>query len=366
MYLNTSLREFLKKNPSITDIREMDKGVDGAKSALEKSDYLLNIVTSLKIGKHVKLLDRDTDEEVLGIITEIKFPNNDDGLFTLSKYRIKLAFAGNDDLIEKSLAALRGMDADFSTHMPDFIPGQKVEDYSSIVREKMRRRIQEFDSAPKGEMTIVRNLLEGNIYKACEIAATDKVGYPILYTDAEGNRKRAVNIKSSITSDEIRMMPVSFNYKDALQYVREHRSDFERPGLSKSLELLSGNRSDDEKEERFKIIIKNNADYAFVTMKGTKQANNGLIVNGEIFDLGEKTSDDSLKIKLSGTRSVMSASVNLDQLEEFMEKLVSGGHIGKFYISNHNPEIIQELKEKNKMMNGFQQNNSDIDMKMTG
>ncbi|MEA9392206.1 strawberry notch C-terminal domain-containing protein [Acerihabitans sp. TG2] len=355
----------LNKKPSLLEIRNMDKGVDGAKTALEKSDYLLSTLTSLKIGKHIKLFDKDTEEETYGVIAEIHFPNNDDGLFTLSKYRLKLAFAGKDELVEKSLAALRGMDAEFSTHLPDFMPGKAIEEYPPILRDRVSKRIQEFDIAPKGEMTLVRNLLEGNIYRACEMAATEGVGYPILYTDADGNRKRAVNIKAAITPDEIKHMPIAFTAKDAIQYVREHRSNLQRPGLSKKIEFFNTNRREQDSDEGIRIVILNHIDDVNVFVKGTKQANNGLITNGRIFDIGEKTPSESLGIKLSGNRNSMTCTFDIVILDEFMERLVSGAHISKFYISEHHADILQDLKSKNQIAKEFR-NNTTIDMKMTG
>lgn len=359
-------RSLIKQSPSLEAIRSIEKGIDGAKTALIKSDYLLNTITSLKIGRQVEMMDKDTDKNVYGVIAEIQFPSDNKDVFTLSKYRIKLAIPGKDELIEKSLAALRGMDAVFKNSFPDLVPGKSIDDYLPMLRAKVRNSIQAFDIAPRGELTIQRNLLEGNIYRACEMAATESVGHPILYTDETGNRKRAVNVKASLSVDQIRSLPVGFNAKDAMKYILEYRANSSIPNLSSKVQLFSVNQRDMEEDEGIKITVHRRNDFAIVQVKGTKFANNALISNGHIFDLGEKTEPGSMGVQLSGNRTTMKCEVDIQNLGEFLSRLETGHHLGKFYVPNPNPDILNELKMQNQSERENKKNNGGYEMKMTG
>ena len=68
--------------------------------------------------------------------------------------------------------------------------------------------------------------------------------------------------------------------------------------------------------------------------------------DGSIFDLGEKSPDHSMRLKLSGTRSHMQVDVPRDQMPDLLKRLQANRHVGKFYVPSPDHEVLKALKTR--------------------
>ncbi len=337
---------------SLTEISKLEDAL-GAKSALEKSEYLIKTMDFYKAGRHVEFTDADTSDIRVGVIAEIDFPRERSQLFLLSKYRMKIAFAGDEKLTEMSLASLRARNTSLDNYArADIDPDKTLEQYYYQQRKEIEATELEFNNAPTGLLTKQKFLLEGNIYRACEIAAEQQMGYPVLYTDVDGNRKRAVLMKEHITPDHLNALPLSMNANDTFSYINEFIKE-DHPDRSEhiknnALQLFDSPSKSLEDGKGVKLIWRPSRNCFDLSICGIKSQNNNLISNSLIFDVGEKTPHDSLAIKISGNRVCMKGVVKVEDLEKLLTRLENGKHIGKFYIPSPKLEIINELKQKNK------------------
>ncbi|WP_240533940.1 hypothetical protein [Aeromonas veronii] len=76
------------------------------------------------------------------------------------------------------------------------------------IKRQAEQVMAEFDAAPDGKVIRTQYVLQGNIFRACELASKQKLGSPILFTDEEGNRQRAVLLKDRITPDMVKALPI--------------------------------------------------------------------------------------------------------------------------------------------------------------
>ncbi|HII2980335.1 TPA: strawberry notch C-terminal domain-containing protein [Yersinia enterocolitica] len=328
------------------------KDAQGAKSALERSEYLIKSMDYYKAGRHIEFPDPDTSGMRVGVIAEVDFPRERSQLFFLSKYRMKIAFAGDEKLTEMSLASLRARGASLDSYIrADIDPDKTLEQYYYQQRKAIEATELEFNNAPTGLLTKQKFLLEGNIYRACEIAAEQQMGYPVLYTDVDGNRKRAVLMKEHITPDHLNALPLSMNAKDAYSYInefiKEDHPDRSQHIQNNALQLFDSPEKTMADGKGLKLIWRPNNNCFDLSISGIKSQNNNLVSNSLIFDVGENTPYDSLAIKISGNRVCMKGGVKMADLEKLLTLLEKGKHIGKFYIPNPKLEIIKELQQKN-------------------
>ncbi len=196
-------------------------------------------------------------------------------------------------------------------------------------------------------------VLSGNIYRAVELAAKNNLGRPILYTDEHGNRQRAVLMRSHITAEKIKSLPMGMDQDDVLAYIEESdkrlkNARLEQPGMRQP-ELRMCDNSLMEGPEDGGVYIERVGPNYRMRMPGTKSAVGRLMSDGRIFNIGAKTDSDSLRLDLVGTRKQMACDLDASQLPELLKRLQNGGHFGKFYIGGMDMDIVKHLQQKNRV-----------------
>jgi len=323
----------------------------GAKNAKERADWLIDNITSLKPGISVNYRDPIKGDRK-GVVTSVEMPRAKDDFFLLGNYRLKVVFPGEERPHDLSLATLRAQEEKlFNNYW--FTLDKKEWDRSAMQRRQSETLLQEFDDAPDGKVLRSQLVLQGNIFRACEMAAQEGIGFPVLYTDAEGNRQRGVLLREYITPEKVKSMPVGLDHQDVHDYIKEYlRAD--RPDHRER--LLGGNRA----LAVYNTAVKNMEDGDGIALKASRDGRNMILLtpgtarragtlmkDGAIFDLGEANArEGSLKLKLTGTRSGMRASVEMDQVGDLLRYLQSNKHVGKFYVPNPDPDILRLLKER--------------------
>lgn len=344
-----------KEVTSVMSIRSLKGISEGAKKALEHSDYILENIKYMRIGKQLELVDSETEKSYKAIIVDISFPKYEKDCFQLSKYRFSFASPGRDNLINQSLSVLykdnvslrygNGLEIDYR---------KTAEKYAWHERKLFDRTAQEYNDATGGKLLLRRNTLEGNIYRASELAVQQNMGYPALYTDENGNRKRAIMVKPKFSPSDIKSIPLSLKAIEASNYVTEWIAKnmpvtgsgiYSLPALK-----LTNYSSMDRGKEFIEIKVSGIKESEFnfkLLVNGTKSANNGLITNGTIFTIEGSSREDSLGLILTGNRTEMSSNVPSSQLPGLLNKLQAGKYVGNFYIHSPDKELIDALKKKN-------------------
>lgn len=146
-----------------------------------------------------------------------------------------------------------------------------------------------------------RNLLVGNLYSALQIADSQGLGHPVIYTTEAGARERGVLLYDDVDLALLRSQPVLLRRADQLQrFVDDHRA-----GNTVLVACGTGGRP-----EHFKRGV----DFVLTLKDGELS----LSVPGAHSRNGKLLHDSrwaSLDITLEGTRAALSGPIPPDRLE---------------------------------------------------
>lgn len=348
--LPTKLRESEEPLSVLLD----GKDVAGAKGAKERADWLLTNLDAFRPG--VRLTHEDPFKgERKGVITSVELPKDKEDFFLLSKYRAKVAFPGEDRVREITLATVRTQGKDLFSGSWISLDADKMATMPHIKRQA-EQVMAEFDAAPDGKVIRTQYVLQGNIFRACELASKQKLGSPILFTDEEGNRQRAVLLKDRITPDMVKAMPIGLDARDICDYIDEYldpkHPEFRQRSMYGSFRIYDAGVKDMKKGEGIMFEVLNGGDAFRLSIPGTKSRAGALMTDGTIFDIGQKTPEGSLRLKLSGTKSYMQVDVDRDDLRSLMELMQRNHHVGKFYVPEPDHDVIKALKERFRLEHG--------------
>lgn len=344
-YLRSHLpKKYEKSEDTLVKILE-NKDVQGAKAAYEKVLWLVSNLDHFKPGLKVTLTD-PIKGEITGVIAEVDFPWEKDEIYLLSRYSARVAIPGEETLKDYSLATFRSMGLELKDNAYCLINKENLalRGYSATVK----RTLDEFDDVPEGQLTRSQLLLQGNLFRAVELAATKRWGSPILFTDEEGNRNRAVILHSQVTPEMVREIPIGFNGQDMADYVAEFfnrsRSDYQERVRSGTLKIFDSGVAQMDPGEGIVIENLSGAHRFRLSIPGGKQRSGNLLTDGALFDIGKDTPAGSLRLKLSGNKKTMAAEFDAQELPLVLDRLERGRHLGKFYLPSPDHEVIKTLK----------------------
>lgn len=341
-----------KYRDSDADLNTLLEGKDvmGAKNARDRADWIIANLEAFKPG--VKIAHDDMFKgETFGVITAVEFPRDIDEAFLLSRYRAKVAFPGDEKTRELTLAAIYNQSKSLAAGAWFAI---EPESSGARVLPYIKRQIDEllsaFDTEPDGKVVRTQYVLQGNIFRACELANSQKMGSPILYTDENGDRLRAVLLKDRVTPDMVKSIPIGLDARDVADYIEEfldpsHADHHQRSALG-GVKFFDAPVKDMERGKGISFALGRNRDCFDMIVPGTKSRAGALLADGAIFQIGESTPASSLGLKLAGDRSAMSVSVPRILMPLLLERLQRGHHVGKFYIPSPDQETLSILKER--------------------
>jgi len=309
-----------------------------AKKAAEKADWLIGCVERYRPGTLVTvqdLLRGDRD----GFIVRAEFPKTHGESFLLSKYRMSVLFPGEEKPQEVTLATVRSQGSTLGAVWA-----------SSDGQERTTWLMRRFDDEGLGNRTRTVHVLRGNLFRACEMASRERLGAPVLYTDEQGIRHRAVLLKDKVTPEMVKAIPIAFDARDLVAYVTEylrpdHHDAAQRRHFGK-LRIFNSSVKMMEPGEGIELTLLNKATGFRLSLPGTKAQAGLLMTDGAIFDLGERSEENGLRLALTGTRTVMRAEVEMERFAQLLTLLQSRRHISKFYIPDPDTEIIATLKAR--------------------
>ncbi|WDK43521.1 strawberry notch C-terminal domain-containing protein (plasmid) [Xanthomonas campestris pv. campestris] len=224
-----------------------------------------------------------------GVMVDITLPNNEKKMHNPGQYTVLIAVPGQSQLVERSLYALME-DPAFSTR-PVGSPASGL--------------WEAFDAAPAGLITRTRCVLDGNLFKAAQMAAANKIGSCVMYTDQHGARHRGVMLNAGIRPDHINSLRVRIETPSVASWLIQEHPDIQ----------LSTNSQGEYELDRH-AAIERDGPLLKMTVPGTK-AWGGKYFSSE--PLCELTGE------FAGTRAYMVARFSPDKLPEVLRILTSIG-----------------------------------------
>jgi hypothetical protein len=314
--------------------------------AKEKQKFLFDNVEYFKPGASVIYSDL-LKGDLKGVVTQVYFPTSSDDVFLLSKYTMKVVFPGDDRPKDISLATLFNQGQNLLQSSYRSIDPEKMEKYA-YARSQASQTLQTFDEVPDGKITRRAHVLQGNIFRACELARQQALGAPILFSDSEGNRQRAVLLKDRITPEKVKALPIAMDAKDIMAYVDEflkpEHPDHRSRAMFGGLRIYDASVKDMKKGDGIMFEVLNGGRDFRLTLPGTKSRAGRLMTDGAIFDVGDKSASDGLRLKLSGTKAFMSVDICREQMPAVLRLMQINGHVGKFYLPEPDHNVIKALK----------------------
>ena len=318
------------------------------KKAKEKQQFLMQNLPYFKPGASVTFDDLFKGE-AHGIVTSVDFPTNRDDCFLLSKYMMKVVFPGEERAKEVSLATLFNQEQTLMARSYRVIDLDRMERFANV-KASANLVLREFDEVPDGKVTRRTHVLQGNLFRACELASTQKLGAPILFSDAGGNRQRAVLLRDRITPDMVKSLPIGLDAMDIHAYIEEFlrpdHPDHRSRAQYGALRIYDSGVKDMKKGEGIMFEVLNGGRDFRLTMPGTKGRAGALLTDATIFDVGEKTAPGGLALKLNGTRASMQVDVSREVMPVLLRRLQVNNHIGKFYLPVPDQTILRTLKDR--------------------
>ncbi len=165
-------------------------------NAVQKMQHRLKVLADVMGGLYVGAVAKftnDDGEADFGIVTRVTVPDNPKHIHLLGAYELAFAVPGKQSLVERTLYSLQD-DAVFRV-MPRS---------AGTERDAMSR----FDRAQAGMFKMRRLILDGNLFKAAQIAASGGVGSSIIYTDEQGSRHRGVLLSRGVDMEYLKSMAI--------------------------------------------------------------------------------------------------------------------------------------------------------------
>ena len=351
--LPDDLREAVEGRKIALDDALKNEKAGSAKRADTRMRYLLRGWQQMLPGTLVEF-DDQIKGVLKGYVTDVSLPRTADKLISLGEYRMRVVFPGESRPKTISLATLFNQDKFLSENMSMRIqPDKPNNGIQSWAKREFDKIMSGYNDAPDGMVTRSATVLSGNIFRSVELASNNGLGHPILYTDEHGNRQRAVLVKSHISADKIKSMPMGMDADDAMQYIHavdtKHEAQPDKDYKPCAELLIYNNAVMDGPEDGGIVIARRSPGQFTMRLPGTKSAAGRLMTDARIFDVGAKTLPDSLRLTLAGNRKTMSCTFDEEKLPELLKRLSNGGHVGRFYVSGLDLEIVKQLQQQNRI-----------------
>lgn len=313
-----ALRDYFSANRDkfLESVRGKDfKTVDEALAAkdansVQKMQHRLGVLTdvmgSLYVGAVAKFTN-DEGEVNHGIVTRVTVPDNPKHIHLLGAYELAFAIPGKQNLVERTLYSLQD-DGAF-----------RIMPKSGELEIMMGR----FDRAEAGMFKVERLILDGNLFKAAQIAASSGIGSSVIYTDEQNNRHRGVLLSRGVDMTHLKSMAVRL----------------ESPAMCVSIlkgfpELALTTATGKHDRDGDALITLDGKSVRF-EVPGTKTW------GGRFFGNEELT---KITGKFSGSRAVMVANFPVKNLEKAVAELYRAGV--SLYAPSTYREAINELNDK--------------------
>ena len=283
----------------------MSNEPNGPKKVKARYEFLESTLRDLDIGRQIRFTNNQ-EEPVFGVIAGIGLPK--DGQHNqLGAYLLSIAVPGEERLIERSFYGLRE-DSDFR------VLGKYMQ---------LDDMMAKFDQAASGKRIEQRLILDGNLFKAAQMAAQHHLGASAVYTDQEGNRLRGVVLSKTVSPKDLADLPIRIETPGMVVALLERDRTY-RFGSRNSGSLSMGEDT----------IIWADGNDCVIQCPGTKAKGGSVFGN---VDLVAITGD------FSGSRNAMTARFPRRDTQRAVEVLYRGGM--SFYAQPSLREVVNDLSK---------------------
>lgn len=280
------------------------KKVNAVQKMLQRLRVLDTVLDGLYVGA-VARFTNDDDETDFGIISHVTVPDNPKHIHLLGAYELAFSVPGKPRAIERTLYSL-----------------QDDKQFRIMPKGGMERDIyQKFDLAQAGTVTHRRLILDGNLFKAAQIAATTSLGSSVIYTDAQGSRHRGVLLARGVEMKDLKSLPVRIESPEMGVEVLKRFHD---------LTLSSSGDASAERDRDLSIQVAGGE--AIIDVPGTKARGGRFFGNEELVKWTGP---------FAGSRAVMTAHFPVENLKKTLEILYRSGI--SLYAPSSYREAINQL-----------------------
>lgn len=182
--------EALGKFPDV-DAAMTSDSPNPVKNLETRRAFLVNALQVLKPGNRVRIPGEGGDP-VMGIVTDLWLPAAGKEHLP-GQYSVRVMVPGERRPRELTINMLLQANlCERSFYWPDMTRDDEAM----------------FNNAPGGRLTFSRLVLDGNLFRAAQIASERGLGRPVVYTDADGQRHRAILVKSTFQMSDVKSLPV--------------------------------------------------------------------------------------------------------------------------------------------------------------
>ena len=309
------------------------------KSQVDRAQFLKTALWKLKPGEPIIIVNELYEPQV-GIVTGIQMPRNQVGMSALSNYEVKVAIAGQEQIKATNLATLfSGLERSNSEGQPMFV---NIKDRAEILEEFKIINESAADKSYTKNVTVLKD----NLFKAVELAAERKFGRPILYTDGNGHRQRAVLLRAGTTIEDVTNGPVKLSTNQIEQYVRQYLSDkysSDERYQQNTYPIFTSNSTTAMNSFNFKAVI--TPDKVLLDFKDPKKNLMKTFTNdSRYFVVKGEHSSTGMNIKAYGNNKSMTATVSHEDFLKMLNNMKKDKYLQNMFIQNGRQEIMEELK----------------------
>ena len=189
-------------------------------------------------------------------------------------------------------------------------------------------------------------VLKDNLFKAVELAAERKFGRPILYTDGNGHRQRAVLLRAGTTIEDVTNGPVKLSTNQIEQYVRQYLSNkysSDERYQQNTYPIFTSNSTTAMNSFNFKAVI--TPDKVLLDFKDPKKNLMKTFTNdSRYFVVKGEHSSTGMNIKAYGNNKSMTATVSHEDFLKMLNNMKKDKYLQNMFIQNGRQEIMEELK----------------------
>ncbi len=267
-------------------------------------------------------------------------PKNQVGMSALSNYEVKVAIAGQEQIKTTNLATLySGLERNNSEGQPMFV---NIKDRAEILEEFKIIN----DSAADKSYTKNVTVLKDNLFKAVELAAERKFGRPILYTDGNGHRQRAVLLRAGTTIEDVTNGPVKLSTNQIEQYVNQYLASNHTSAdryQQKTYPIFTSNSTSAMNSFNIKAVI--TPDKVILDFMDPKKNMMKTFTNdSRYFVVKGEHSSSGMNIKAYGNNKSMTATVSHDKFIQLISNMKKDKYMQNMFIQNGRKDIMEELK----------------------
>lgn len=296
------------------------------------------------VGSYLYVLNKLGEVKIARVVG-LTLPDNSAELSHLARTGLQVVIAGDDKVSKFNLAQLHNHSVAL-----DGLGIERMLKNEAKAAELFSKEIENSDTAVKKRVQV----LENNLFKSIEMATENRMGTPILYTDENGIRKRAVLLKPEFTVGKLKELPVKLSMEMASRYIGEclYRISHGMTNQEFSGSAVFNSRMTSESKVGLSIELRldSTGGIRFLVNDVKSKPSKALLRDPEIFvGHGHKNERaQGLGLEPIGRHDSLSCTLQPEQVEVLLEIINRNHGISGMYLLNAEDAVLKTLKHDRK------------------